>query len=127
MSRLGRWMATGLLCTAALARPARAQTAGYQLNRFEPTPPGDPFAVVEYPWYSQTRSFAAGLTFDYAHNLLIAQHQDAAGRVVRDPSPIADEGTAHLDLAGSLFDRAALTLSAPLVYQSGTPFQGVGP
>src|SRR5512135_2509686 len=57
----------------ALAQPARAQSAGYQLNRFEPPPAGDPFTAVEYPWYSATRWFAAGLTLDYAHNLLEAR------------------------------------------------------
>ena len=117
------------LVALALSSGARAQQAvGYQLNRYEPTPAGDPFRAVEYPWYSSTRWFAGGLTLDYANTLLGAQHRDANGALVRDPSPIAHQLVGHLDLAGSLFDRVALTLSVPLVlYEGGTPLGGLGP
>lgn len=111
-----------------IAGPARAQAVGYQLNRFEPPPAGDPFLVVEYPWYSSTRWFAGGLTLDYAHDLIVARHVDASGRLVADPAPIAHQLDGHLDLAGSLFDRVALTLSVPLVlYEQGTALSGIGP
>ncbi len=117
--RFGWSVAIGLLCTLALVRPAVAQSAGYQLNRFEPTPAGDPFTIVEYPWYSATRWFAGGLTLDYAHHLLLAQGA---------PAPIANQLDGHLDLAGSLFDRIALTVSVPMVlYESGTALAGIGP
>ena len=117
--RIGWSVGIALACAVALARPARAQSAGYQLNRFEPPPAGDPFTAVEYPWYSGTRWLAGGLTLDYAHNLLVARGA---------PAPIADQLDGHLDLAGSLFDRVALTLSAPMVlYENGTPFNGLGP
>src|SRR5512143_3432303 len=100
-------------------RHARAQAVGSQLNRFAPTPAGDSFSAVEAPWYSSTRWLAAGLTFDYARNLLVAEGA---------PAPIANSEDAHLDLAGSLWDRAALTLSVPVVLgESGTRYAGVGP
>jgi len=124
-----RWsLAAGLLCCLAGQRSARGQAVGYQLNRYEPTPAGDPFLIVEYPWYSSTRLFAGGLTLDYAHNLLVAERRDAAGNLIAEPAPIAHHTGAHLDLAGSLFDRVGFTLSVPVVLdQGGTAFAGVGP
>ncbi len=129
MRRLAPRLAAGLVCALAplVCGNARAAGPGYQVDRFEPPPAGDPFAAVESPWYSSTRPFAAGLSLDYARNPLIRQHTDASGNVVRDPAPIANELTGRLDLAASLFDRAALSLSAPLVLQSGTRFADVGP
>ncbi len=109
----------GLACAVARLPSAGAQSAGYQLNRYEPTPAGDPFTLVEYPWYSATRWFAGGLTLDYAHQLLVAHGA---------PAPIANQLDGHLDLAGSLFDRVAVTLSVPMVlYEGGTAFNGIGP
>ena len=124
-----RWsLAAGLLACLANTRPARGQAVGYQLNRFEPTPAGDPFAVVESPWYSATRWLAGGLTLDYAYSLLAAELRDPAGNPISAPSPIAHHQGGHLDLAGSLFDRVALSLSVPIVLsQSGTAFAGIGP
>lgn len=118
VSRLAGAIAVGLLCGHGI-RYAHAQEVGYQLNRYEPTPAGDPFSVVEYPWYKSTRLFAAGLTFDYARNLLVAS---------TGPAPIANSQGAHLDAAVSIWNRAALTLSVPFVLtQSGSPFGDVGP
>jgi outer membrane protein OmpA-like peptidoglycan-associated protein len=119
VSRLAGALAVGLLCGHGGIRDAYAQEVGYQLNRYEPTPAGDPFSVVEYPWYKSTRFLAAGLTFDYARNLLVASTGSA---------PIANSQGAHLDGAISMWDRAALTLSVPFVLtQSGEQFGDVGP
>jgi len=115
-------------CVLGAATLARGQAVGYQLNRWEPSPAGDPFLTVEYPWYSQTRWFAGGLSLDYAHGLLAAQHRDGAGNLVADPAPIAHQLSGRINVAGSLFDRVALTFSAPFVlYDAGTPFGGIGP
>jgi len=101
------------------AGDARAQAVGYQLNRYEPTPAGDPFSLVEYPWYKSTRFLAAGLSFDYARNLLVAGGA---------PAPIANSQTLHLDVAGTIWDRFGLSFSVPLVLsQSGDAFADVGP
>ncbi len=121
LSRLAQRIAiaVGLVVCQAGLRDAYAQAVGYQLDRFEPAPAGDPFSVVEAPWYSATRRLALGLTFGYARNLLVAD----AG-----PAPIANSETVHLNVAGSLWNRAALIFSVPFVLaQSGTPFAGVGP
>src|SRR5688500_4429410 len=108
-----------MLCGATHARYAHAQAVGYQLNRFEPAPAGDAFSVVEAPWYASTRWLAAGLTLDYARTLLVAPS---------GPSPIENSQSAHLDLAGSIWDRFAVNLSLPLVLsQSGDRVAGVGP
>ncbi len=116
VSRLAGALAVGLLSGGiAHAQPA----VGYQLNRYEPTPAGDPFSIVEYPWYSSTRFLAAGLTFDYARNLLVAPN---------GPAPIANSQGLHLDVAATIWERAAFTLSVPFVLlQSGETFGSVGP
>ncbi|HWE29694.1 MAG TPA: hypothetical protein VHB97_16910, partial [Polyangia bacterium] len=80
--RCGWLVIVGVASALAWVPAAHAQTAGYQLNRYEPTPAGDPFTLVEYPWYSATRWFAGGLTLDYANKLLVAR---AA------PAPIAHQ------------------------------------
>ncbi|MBS2031250.1 MAG: OmpA family protein [Deltaproteobacteria bacterium] len=117
-----------LACSLLVGPSAFADNVGYQLNAFEPPPAGDPYTVVEYPWYSGTRAFAAGLTLDYAHNLIVSQHHDAAGNVVADPAPIASQLDGHLDLAASFWDRLGLNLSVPMVlHASGTPIDGIGP
>jgi outer membrane protein OmpA-like peptidoglycan-associated protein len=120
------WIITGsLVCGGAVAR---ADEGGYQLDHHEPTPAGDPFLVVEAPWYASTRGFAFGLSFDYAHNLVAAQHLGPNGEVIPDPAPIAHAGTAHLDAAVPIGDRVAVTATAPLLLdQGGTAFAGVGP
>lgn len=104
-----------LLTLGAFAPTAHAQRIGYQLNRYEDTPVGDPFLSIEHPWYSSTRYFAAGLTLDYAHDLLVAGHLDASGKAVQDSPIITHQLQGHVDLAGSLFDRLALTASLPVV------------
>ena len=50
----------GLVC--GLATSARAQ--GFQVERYEPTPAGSWFHMVNHPWYSSTRWFAGGFTLD---------------------------------------------------------------
>lgn len=116
-SRLAGAIAACALC--GVAGSARAQEVGYQLNRYEPTPAGDAFAVVEHPWYASTRWLAIGLSYDYARNLLVA---------ASNPAPIANSQSVHLDVAGTIWERVALSLSVPFVLaQSGEPFAGVGP
>ncbi|MDX2086417.1 MAG: OmpA family protein [Kofleriaceae bacterium] len=114
----------GLLTTA----PARAQSVGYQLDRFEPTPAGDPFFIVESPWYSSTRLFAGGLTLGYAHDLLAARGRDPNGMPIDTPSPIAHSMMGYLVLTGSVFDRVGVSASVPMILrQTGTAFAGIGP
>lgn len=109
-------------------RTAARADGGYQVDRYEPTPAGDPYAVVEAPWYAGERTFAAGVTFDYAHDLVAAQHRDPNGLVVPDPAPIAGASVAHVDGAVALLDRLAITASVPIVVaQQGTAFAGVSP
>ncbi|MCX5747178.1 MAG: hypothetical protein NT062_32310, partial [Proteobacteria bacterium] len=104
----------------ATPRLARGEAIGYQLNRYEPVPAGDPFLVVEAPsWSGAGRAFAAALSFDYAYHLLVADPAAA---------PISHATSGHLDLAGALFGRVGWSLSVPLVIdQVGTAFAGVGP
>ncbi|MEO6776797.1 MAG: hypothetical protein ABI467_27925, partial [Kofleriaceae bacterium] len=122
---LGWVLAAGVVCGGG---PAHGEPVGYQLDHYEPTPAGDPFMLVESPWYASTRWFAADFTLDYAHDLVIAQHVGPGGEIISDPAPIANAGTGHVNFAASLLDRVAVSASVPIVLdQSGTAFAGVGP
>ena len=54
-----------------MSSPVRAQNLGFQINRYEPTTVGEWSFLVDHPWYSSTRYFAAGVTLNYAHNPLV--------------------------------------------------------
>ena len=124
---LGWVLAAGAVCAGVPTR-AHADDVGYQLDHFEPTPAGDPFLIVEMPWYAATRAFAADLTLDYAHDLLAAQLAGPTGDPTAVPAPIAHAGFAHLDVAFAPLGRLAVTASLPLVLaERGTAFAGVGP
>ena len=128
---------TRALCAIALAAvvplwapTARAQHHGFQLEHYEPTPAGEWFLSVEHPWYSSTRYFAAGLTFDYAHAPLVFVVKDGSGNAIRDTRVVAHSLVGHLDLAFSLFDRVAATASVPLTLYEGGEYNStvnVGP
>lgn len=112
-----------------LAGPARAQSAnvGFQLDRYEPTPAGESFFMVEHPWYSSVRWFAGGLTLDYAHNPLVAGTVDNNG-FHQSISVIQHQLVLHVDLAASFLDRVLVETSIPFtVYEAGTAAIGVAP
>ena len=56
--RLETWLL--VLSLALLPSVTGAQSAGFQLNRYEPTAAGEWSFAVDHPWYTSTRSFAAG-------------------------------------------------------------------
>src|SRR5262245_37315192 len=66
-------LAAFLLSSAAGHAFAQAQrNAGFSLLRFSPTPAGEWSFMVDHPWYSNSRYFAAaGITLDYAHDPLV--------------------------------------------------------
>jgi len=115
-------MTAGALLLAGLGATsqAHAQTAsGWALNRFDPTPAGEVFFFSEHPWYSSTRSFAAGLVLDYASNPLVLR-QDLPGGGTRDVPLVSDMLTGHLGLAVSFLDRIGISASLPIsLYQAG--------
>ncbi len=97
---------------------AQAQEQGYQLNRLTPSPAGDPFTLVEYPWYSG-RLLAGQLTLDYAHNSVASAIGSA---------PIEHSLYGRLGLTTAFFGRVGLSLEVPvLLYEQGDAFNGVGP
>ena len=112
-----------LACAAAAGFPAvaGAQKIGYQLDRYEPTTAGDPFLAVEHPWYSSVRRAAAGLTLDYANDLLVRGTYDASGNLMRTNAIVAHSLRGHIDAAVSFADRIAISASLPVVlYEGGT-------
>ena len=78
---------------------------GFQINRYEPTSAGEWSFLVDHPWYSSTRGFAAGLTLNYAHNPLVFGFRDQNGAFLFDRSLIAHQLIGNLDVAVSFLDR----------------------
>ncbi len=112
----------GLVLTAA--SPASAQTGnGFQLNRYTPTAAGEWSFWVNHPWYSSTRYFAAGVTFDYAHNPLVFGTVNSNGTFDRRLTVVEHQFIGHVDLAGSFYDAILATLSLPIIFveKGGTP------
>lgn len=93
---------------------ARAQYRGFQLNRYEPTAPGEWSFWVDHPWYSKTRYFAIGVTGDYAHNPFLSYQRQADGTLLRGAALIGHQITNHLDIAFSFADRVMVNISTPV-------------
>ena len=111
-----RFLVPVMLGCQLASLPAFAQSApnqGFQLNRYEPTAAGEWSFAVDHPWYSSTRSFAAGLTFNYAHKPLVFGYERNGFNEVR--SIYDHQFIAHIDLAGSFLDRVLITASLPVV------------
>ncbi|MFO0576088.1 MAG: OmpA family protein [Polyangia bacterium] len=128
--RLARSMAlcalAGVLCL--FAEPAAAQNVGFQLNRYEPTPAGEWSFLVDHPWYSATRYFAAGVTLNYAHNPLVFGLSDINGNFTQTQSIITHQLIGHLDLAGSFLDRVTISASVPMTFlERGQRVGGLAP
>lgn len=116
-----------LLVGLLAAGRAEAQATGFQLNRYEPTPPGEGTLAVSHPWYSGTRSLAAGLTFNYAHAPLVYGIR-TGGAFQPQQVVIAHQLLMHVDVAGSVWDRLTLAASLPVVLrETGQELRGVGP
>jgi len=93
-----------------------AQNRGFQVNRYEPTAAGEWSFWVDHPWYSRTRSLAAGVTLDYAHNPLIVGYIRPDGSLTQTQSVIEHGLSGHVDLAGSFLDRIQVTASLPITF-----------
>ena len=122
--------AFALLWTCGVTQAAFAQQAGpgFQVNRYEPTAAGEWSLLVEHPWYSSTRYFAAGITLNYAHNPLTYGLRFQDGSYKQTGSIIGNQFIGHIDVAGSFLDRILLTLSMPItMYESGDSVYGVSP
>ena len=122
--------AFALLWTCGVTQAAFAQQAGpgFQVNRYEPTAAGEWSLLVEHPWYSSTRYFAAGITLNYAHNPLTYGLRFQDGSYKQTGSIIGNQLIGHIDVAGSFLDRILLTLSMPItMYESGDSVYGVSP
>jgi len=129
MSRHLRALALSLVLFAfGLPTRSDAQSRGFQLNHYQPTPAGEWSFWVDHPWYSSTRYFAGGFTLNYARAPFILGEQDSDGSFTRVDPIIAHQLIGHFDLAGSFLDRVNLSLSLPvLFYEAGTARFGVTP
>ena len=118
----------------ALAVPcvAQAQTSstniGFSINRYEPTAAGEWSFLVDHPWYSSLRYFAAGVTLNYAHSPLVFGREDGSGGFLTSRPVIEHQLLGHVDLAGSFLDRVQITASLPVTFlERGTPAYGISP
>ncbi|HEX2573954.1 MAG TPA: OmpA family protein [Polyangia bacterium] len=123
-----------VLCAAAWAGAmlagapeAHAQPSGFAINRYEPTAAGEWSFLVEHPWYSDVRSFAGGITFNYAHNPLVLGERQGGG-FTRRVDVIGHQFLLHVDLAVAFAGRVLVSASFPVVLlERGTPTLGIGP
>ena len=121
-SLLSFFAGVGALCM--FTQPLRAENQGFQLNRYEPTSAGEWSFAVSHPWYSSTRYFAAGVTFDYANNPLKVYDVNTGDR----QNILEHQLFGHLDLAVSFLDRFTINASAPmLLLERGNTAYGVAP
>lgn len=93
---------------------ARGQQVGFQLNRHEPTPAGSWTFMVDHPWYSRTRTLAAGLTLNYGHNPLVFGLRGPGGEFARTDVVIAHHLLFHVDVAMAFWDRLNVSLTLPV-------------
>ncbi len=115
-----------LFAGALAPSAASAQTAGWALNRFDPSPAGDTFFAAEHPWYGHNRdvSFRAGLTFDYARNPLVLRDSSTGQEVV---TPIvSDMLVGHLQAGIGISNRVNIHLSLPISFWQDGASASVG-
>ncbi len=118
------WAAFSLL----VATPALAQNRGFEINRYQPTSAGEWSFAVDHPWYSSMRYFAAGLTFNYAHNPLVLNVANQTGPNFSRSVVIEHQLIAHVDLAASFLDRIHISASLPVtLFEAGYPQLGINP
>lgn len=104
-----------------------AVAQGFQLQQHEPTAAGDGFFAVSRPWYAE-QGLAMGLTFNYGKDPLLGGDYPREDEFHYERTVISDQLAVHLGIAGALFDRVQLSLSAPLMaLERGTPAFGVSP
>ena len=109
-------LGAALMALSLTASPARAQNLGFQVNRYEPTTAGEWSFLVDHPWYSSTRYFAAGVTLNYAHNPLVYGFSTVDGSFRQTQAIIAHQLLGHVDLAGSFLDRVTIAASLPVTF-----------
>ena len=109
-------LGAALMALSLMASPARAQNLGFQVNRYEPTTAGEWSFLVDHPWYSSTRYFAAGVTLNYAHNPLVYGFSTVDGSFRQTQAIIAHQLLGHVDLAGSFLDRVTIAASLPVTF-----------
>jgi len=126
-TRLALSVACFVLVVGTLCGAVHAQNKGFQINRYEPTPAGEWSFMVDHPWYSSTRWFAAGITLNYGHDPLVYGQFDGSSFTKLRPL-IEHQLLGHVDLAGSFLDRITLHVSLPItLYEGGEAAGGVTP
>ncbi|MDC0709813.1 OmpA family protein [Stigmatella sp. ncwal1] len=113
-----RHLLLSILCLLSVCIPAREaiaqQRQGFQLNRYEPTPPGETSLMVDAPRF-EAGTFAVGLSLNYAYKPLVLGAENENGEFKTLRVLIAHQLLGSLDLAGSFCDCATFSLSIPLV------------
>ena len=129
---LWRWRRRMSLAVALiLLMPALAfaQSRGFTINRYEPTPAGEWSFMVDHPWYASTRLLAAGLTLNYAHDPLVYGLASPSGDDVDAFRHVIEHQLlVHADFALSFADRVTVSASLPaVIVEEGDAADGTGP
>jgi len=118
----------GLVSTADAQTAATVQNRGFEVNRYEPTAAGEWSFAVDHPWYSSMRTFAGGITLNYAHNPLVLGQGSPTGDYTVLRPIIEHRLMGHIDVAGSFADRILISLSLPVVLmERGNSEAGIRP
>lgn len=118
----------GLMLALLASSPTSAQSnRGFTLQRYEPTAAGQWSFWVDHPRFERKATFAAGLTFDYAHKPLVVRLSSRNGATI-ERSIIRHQLYAHIDLSLSLLQYLELSLTLPaLLYEEGRAAIGIEP
>jgi outer membrane protein OmpA-like peptidoglycan-associated protein len=112
------------LSLLAGSAPARAQSAGFALNRFQPADDPAGFFAVSSPDVSGDHRFSAALVSDYANAPLVLRAADGDPRA----EVVSSQVHLHAVLGYALFDRLLLSLALPFAAhnagQDVTPADG---
>ncbi len=127
-------MKTFLLLTAAAtvalslslpSREAHAQSAGFAINRFEPSERGSDWFVNESLDLRGAMRPAAGVVFDWAYKPLLVFPRDDVQGLAR-AAIITDQVFLHVGGALVIADRLRLGVSLPIaIYQQGEDARGI--
>ncbi|MEI8256207.1 MAG: thrombospondin type 3 repeat-containing protein, partial [Deltaproteobacteria bacterium] len=107
---------------------AEAQSRGWYVDRYDPSPAGDTYFAAEQPWYNRRDPFALrfGIVADYAHNPLVVRSGDQGSGIAT--AIVQNMLVLHAQAGISFLDRINVHLSMPIsLWQSGTAAEGLSP
>jgi OmpA-OmpF porin, OOP family len=97
----------------SLASAQAIVESGWALDRYNPAPAGERFAIAEHPVYARRWDVNAALTFEYARSPLTVSRQ-YADLQVRSVSVVGSMLVTHLAASASFMNRFGVDVQLPL-------------